>query len=386
MSKRVLGLALALLMAFSGVSAALAATASGTPAITAGAIAGADSITMSVTVRNDTKRAVTIQYASGQLYEFQLLDANRKVLYTWSADKQFIAATSTTTIKAGQSVSYSETLSGKAYKTIADKAMYLRAYVTGKADFINANGYETAIKRTPLVTVTPQAVIGADSIKMSLTIKNGSKKDVPITYASGQKYDFQLLDSNNKVLYTWSAGRSFLQANSVDKLKAGGTLTFCETLSGSAYTAIRGKIAYLRATITGTADFIDAKGYEVKPVGNPLISVVPRASLKNDFIRMGFSIKNGSRIPASVAHATAQKYDFQLLDANFRLLYTWSKDKTFSQAKTSTNILPGKSVTFSETFSGSAYAAIRDKIMYLRVTIAGTADFLDGSAYVIKLR
>jgi hypothetical protein len=79
---------------------------------------------------------------------------------------------------------------------------------------------------------------------------------------------------------------------------------------------------------------------------------VPRASLKTDFIRMGVSIKNGSRSPVSVAHATAQKYDFQLLDANFRLLYTWSKDKTFAQAKTRTSVLPGKSVTFSETFSG----------------------------------
>lgn len=386
MSKRVLGLALALLMAFSGVSAALAATVAAQPAVSAEAVAGADSINMSVTVRNDTKKAVTIQNASGQMYDFQLLDANRKVLYTWSADKQFIAAASTTTIKTGQSVTYCETLSGKAYKAIATKAVYLRAYLTGKAGFINANGYEVAIRRNTLITVTPQAVISADSVKMSLTIKNGSKKDVSISYASSQKYDFQLLDANKKVLYTWSADKSFAQANSSVKLKAGATLTFSETLSGSAFAAIRSKIACLRATVTGSADFIAANGYEIKPVGNPLISVMPRASLKNDFIRMGVSIKNGSRTPVSVAHATAQKYDFQLLDANFRLLYTWSKDKSFAQAKNTTNVLPGKSVTFSETFSGSAYAAIRDKIVYLRVTIAGTADFLDGSAYVIKLR
>ena len=386
MGKRVLGLALALLIAFSGISAALAAPAAAQPAITPEAVAGADSITMSVMVRNDTKKAVTMQNASGQMYDFQLLDANLKVIYTWSADKQFIAAMSTTTIKAGQSVTYSETLSGKAYKAIADKAVYLRAYLTGKAGFINAGGYEAMIKRNTLVTVTPQAAIGADSVKMSLTVKNGSKKDVSISYASSQKYDFQLLDANKKVLYTWSADKSFAQAKSADKLKPGATLTFSETLSGSAYAAIRGKIAYFRATITGSADFIDAKGYEVKPVGNPLISVIPRASLNTDFIRMGVSIKNGSRSPVSVAHATAQKYDFQLLDANFRLLYTWSKDKTFAQAKSSTSVLPGKSVTFSETFSGSAYAAIRDKIVYLRVTIAGSADFLDGGAYVIKLR
>jgi hypothetical protein len=63
---------------------------------------------MSVTVRNDTKKAATIRNASGQMYDFQLLDANRKVLYTWSADRQFIAAASTTTIKAGQSVTYSK--------------------------------------------------------------------------------------------------------------------------------------------------------------------------------------------------------------------------------------------------------------------------------------
>lgn len=386
MGKRVLGLALALLMTFSGVSAALATPAAAQPAITPEAVAGADSITMSVTVRNDTKKAVTIQNASGQKYDFQLLDTNRKVIYTWSADKQFIAAASATTIKAGQSVTYSETLSGKAYKAIADKAVYLRAYLTGTAGFLDANGYEVTLKRNTPVTVTPQAVIGADSIRMSLTVKNGSKKDVSISYASGQKYDFQLLDATKKVLYTWSADKSFLQAKSADKLKPGATLTFSETLSGSAYAAIRGKIAYLRATITGSADFIDAKGYEVRPVGNPLISVIPRASLNTDFIRMGVSIKNGSRSPVSVAHATAQKYDFQLLDANFRLLYTWSKDKTFAQEKTGTNVLPGKSATFSETFSGGAYAAIRDKIMYLRVTLAGTADFLDGSAYVIKLR
>lgn len=384
MSKRILGLALALLMAFSGTAAALAATSA--PAVTAEAAAGADSITMSVTVRNDTKKTVTIQNASGQLYDFQILDANRKVLYTWSAGRQFIAAASPTTIKAGQSVTYSETLSGKAYTAIANKAVYLRAYITGKAGFLSTDGYEATIKRNTLVTVTPQAVLGGDSLTMRLTVKNGSKKDVSIAFLSAQKYDFQLLDANNKVLYTWSADKSFAQTSSSVKLKAGAAIIYSETLSGSAYAAIRGKIAYLRATITGSADFIDAKGYMVKPVGNPLIAVIPRASLKTDFIRMGVSIKNGTRTPASVAHATAQKYDFQLLDANFRLLYTWSKDKTFAQAKTSTNILPGKSVTFGETFSGSEYAAIRDKIMYLRVTITGAADFLTGSAYVIKLR
>lgn len=105
-----------------------------------------DSIEMKIKITNETKNDVIITNMSGQKFDFELLDADRKAVYRWSADKSFILALTTTTIEAGKTLEFSDTLSGDAYKEIKDRIVYLKAFITGKAQFINTAGYEIRIK------------------------------------------------------------------------------------------------------------------------------------------------------------------------------------------------------------------------------------------------
>lgn len=113
------------------------------------------------------------------------------------------------------------------------------------------------------VTITPAAVVREDSIEMKITIRNNTKDDVLISHSSGQKFDFELIDKNENVIYRWSADKSFIAAMTTTKIEAGKALEFCDTLSGDAYLAIKDKIVYLKAYITGTTDFISSQGYEI---------------------------------------------------------------------------------------------------------------------------
>ena len=118
--------------------------------VTPGAIVKKDSIEMKLSIVNNTKKPIIINHTSGQHFEFMLFDANNDGLYTWSADKSFIAMLNNTTIKAGKSIEYSAILEGDQYKLIKDKIAYLKAYAVGSSDSfsINVEGYEFIIKKT----------------------------------------------------------------------------------------------------------------------------------------------------------------------------------------------------------------------------------------------
>lgn len=107
-----------------------------------------DSIIMKVTLTNNSKNAVSFNHSSGQKYDFKLLDADKKVLYTWSADKMFTMALINSKIEAGNSVVYTETLSGDEYKAIKDKIASMKAYVLGSSDefTLDTQGYELILK------------------------------------------------------------------------------------------------------------------------------------------------------------------------------------------------------------------------------------------------
>jgi hypothetical protein len=109
-------------------------------------VLNSDSLEMILTIQNNTPNDSSIMHTSGQKFDFELLDAERKSLYRWSVDKSFIMALTTTKIEAGKTLTFSETLSGEAYQKIKDKIVYLKAYITGDATFINTEGYEIKIK------------------------------------------------------------------------------------------------------------------------------------------------------------------------------------------------------------------------------------------------
>lgn len=114
--------------------------------ITPEAVVQNDSLLMKLTIKNDTKQDVYIENTSGQRFDFELLDQNKNSLYRWSADKSFTLALSTVKIEAGETIVFSDTLSGEQYKNIKDKVVYMKGFITGTASFINADGYEIRLK------------------------------------------------------------------------------------------------------------------------------------------------------------------------------------------------------------------------------------------------
>jgi hypothetical protein len=111
------------------------------------AVLNKDSLDFKIIIKNPTKKDVTIESSSGQVFDFEVLDAKKQPLYRWSADKSFIAVLTTTEIKAKDKLELGDSLTGEVFQEIKDKAVYVKAYITGTADFVNQDGYLVKIKK-----------------------------------------------------------------------------------------------------------------------------------------------------------------------------------------------------------------------------------------------
>lgn len=112
------------------------------------AIVQNDSLIMKLGIKNNSAVPVTIDYSSGQRFDIQLLDTNKEILYTWSADKSFILMLSSETLNPGQALNFTETLDASVFESLRASAAYMTVYVTGTSkDFsINPNGYTIPLK------------------------------------------------------------------------------------------------------------------------------------------------------------------------------------------------------------------------------------------------
>lgn len=121
---------------------------------------------------------------------------------------------------------------------------------------------------------------------------------------------------------------------------------------------------------------------------NQHVTISPDAIIANDSIEMKLNITNNSQKDIILNHSSGQKFDFALLDADRNVIYRWSADKMFTMALTSTKIEPGKTLGFSDTLSGDVYAAIKDKVIYLKAYLIGKSDSfsIDDNGYEIKVR
>ena len=345
----------------------------------------ADSIKMSITIFNNEKWAFPINVFSTQNLDFLLLDANGKTLYQWSAGKKFSAIDAVWLIPADKPYKFSFTLSGGAYNAIKDKIATFRAYVMGDAGFINRKGYEVDLRPDKQLRVTAQAEPGKDSLKMSLSIYNGSRRDVSIEFSSSQKYLFELYDAKNKRLYSNASPIVYRIPASVT-IKAGKTLTFSQTISGSDYQNIRQKISYMKAYANSNASFVDQNGYKVKYDPGVYVTVTPDARLFSTYMTMSLTINNNSEQEISIKSFFGLNYNFQLLDASGKVIYNLALDKSVSKSGAVTKIGPGKSVTWTQTVSGDAYKAIKNRVVSLRAYAFDEADFLNADGYVLKLK
>jgi hypothetical protein len=106
------------------------------------------SLTMSLTIRNNTDKAIAISHTSGQKYDFKLFDDEVNNLYTWSADKMFMALVGQTVIEPGDEIVFSDTLGSEAYGA-KEQAVSMKAYIIGTSDdlAIDTNGYTAVIAK-----------------------------------------------------------------------------------------------------------------------------------------------------------------------------------------------------------------------------------------------
>lgn len=94
---------------------------------------------------------------------------------------------------------------------------------------------ESRGRKAPVAPVVAQLYVhAADStVRFALHIVNVSKKQVELTFPSGQTYDFMILDSLGREMWRWGNGRMFTQVLRNKPLAGGETLDLEEKWSSS---------------------------------------------------------------------------------------------------------------------------------------------------------
>jgi hypothetical protein len=67
---------------------------------------GRDSVELILHATNPTSQAVSLQFSSGQRYDFMVLDGQGREVWRWSADKMFTQALGTEVLAPGQGLQY----------------------------------------------------------------------------------------------------------------------------------------------------------------------------------------------------------------------------------------------------------------------------------------
>ncbi len=123
---------------------------------------------------------------------------------------------------------------------------------------------------------------------------------------------------------------------------------------------------------------------EAVTVADRLIELVNRLTHKvivsstfredNGSLNMSLSITNKSGETVKINHTSSQKFDFKLFDLEGNILYTWSADKFFSMALTSTEIKNGETVEYSIVIDSAAFGPLKSKMAYAKAYITGTSE------------
>lgn len=116
--------------------------------VTTSAVVTEGTLEMKLTIVNNLETKTVIHHTSGQKFDFKVLDADRNILYTWSADKMFSMALEDVTIEPGKAVEYTAEIEKDKMESFNGKAVYVKGYIAGKSDgfVINPDGYEAKIQ------------------------------------------------------------------------------------------------------------------------------------------------------------------------------------------------------------------------------------------------
>ena len=104
----------------------------------------------------------------------------------------------------------------------------------GGAAVRSTNAVEKTLKSgsTPLATSFDVALEGED-VRFSYRVVNASAKTVEVNFASGQAYDFVVVDSVGREVWRWSSDRIFTQSVRNKLLGKGEAITASEKWSPS---------------------------------------------------------------------------------------------------------------------------------------------------------
>ncbi len=100
----------------------------------------------------------------------------------------------------------------------------------------------TDIKSAFAVSASPT------SLHFALNVTNPGKKDIELTFPSGQEYDFSVRDSLGREVYRWGKGRMFTQSFQNKVLDGGETKRFEEQAATSLPPGTYVAIATLHST------------------------------------------------------------------------------------------------------------------------------------------
>lgn len=138
----------------------------------------------------------------------------------------------------------------------------------------NSEGFKMLLKLHDIIIKTDKGevvntleytfLLNKTEFEMKSTLRNNSKKDVAITFGSGQEYNFILLDKDKKEIYNWGKDRMFTQDIHSITLKPGEKKDFKEKISAAMssikYDDIMKNAVYLKGQILGKTS--DGKGFE----------------------------------------------------------------------------------------------------------------------------
>ena len=185
-----------------------------------------------------------LKFSSGQRFELQLFKKGvSEPIYTWSADKMFVAAISHVRLKQGESENYDGEI-GSEMGAFAPGNYRLEAHLTNSSQ-IGAPPLELSVIAPPsdasadakvtLTATTDKRVYKlGEPVVIAFELSNTGKNAATFAFNGGQIYDVFVLDSKGEQIWNWGANKRFAMMMRTVTLAAGETQKFSVEWDGRA--------------------------------------------------------------------------------------------------------------------------------------------------------
>jgi hypothetical protein len=226
--------------------------------------------------------------------------------------------------------------------------------------------------------------------QLTLTVKNTATYPVVVTFSNGKKYDFTAFDASGAAVWTWSQGRVFDPIPSQQTLAPGASWTFSESWSFT--TNLGQRLAdgsyTLRGTFTG--EYVGKAGpktaEQTVTYFTPDYLQISFSADKNSYQRgeqatLTLTMTNTAPYPLTVSFATAQRYDFNAVDAHGNVVWTWSTGRIFEPIPGERTLAPGEAWVVQEVwnFRNDAGAKVPDGDYTVSGTLLGDYEGRSGT-------